>query len=169
MKHMLQRLTCLLFFSVLAFTAFAQPATEAPKTPSVYESIMGELKDFKIDTSAVPDDKITRKINELRQLGGVFNINGAVAFKLEEERSKKEKPAAEIEKMAAYLQTGRGKTLLDNAITWIYRKEFTYRELKDLVKFYKTSAGKKTATRFPAIMLKSLAAAQIVHDGFSKQ
>jgi hypothetical protein len=46
----------------------------------------------------------------------------------------------------------------------IYRQHFTYNELKQLVRFYKTSAGKKMAKDFPLIMMKSLIAAQIIHD-----
>lgn len=123
------------------------------------------MKDFKIDTSDVPEDKVTRKIRELKALKGVFNVNGAIAFKLEEEKSKKEKSPEEIKQLADYIQNGRGKALLDNAIIWIFRKEFTYPELKALVKFYKTSAGQKMAVRFPFIMLKSLAAAQMIVEG----
>lgn len=127
--------------------------------------LMTELKDFRIDTSKVPDDKITRKIRELRELKGVFYVDRAIAFKLEEDRSKKEKSPEELQRMADYIQKGRGKELLDNAMIWIYRNEFTYPELKDLVKFYKTSAGKKMGERFPFIMLKSLAAAQMIVEG----
>jgi hypothetical protein len=161
---MLKQLLLLLISVVLLSCCFGQDTTRNANA-SIFQLMMTEMKDFKIDTSDVPDDKTTKMIRELRALKGVFNINEAISFKLEEDRSKKEKSPEEIQKLADYIQNGRGKVLLDNAITWIYRREFTYPELKALVKFYKTSAGQKMAERFPLIMLKSLAAAQMIVEG----
>ncbi len=48
-----------------------------------FERIMSGVKEYKFDTSSVPDDKVTRKIIELRGLRGGFNINEAIDFKLE--------------------------------------------------------------------------------------
>lgn len=158
---MVKHFLLLLVSSLLLSCCFGQDTTQNEITVE----LMREMKDFKIDTSDVPEDKVTRKIRELTALKGVFNVNGAIAFKLEEDRSKKEKSPEEIQKLADYIQNGRGKVLLDNAIIWIFRKEFTYPELKALVKFYKTSAGQKMAVRFPFIMLKSLAAAQMIVEG----
>jgi hypothetical protein len=155
----------LILGSFLIFSCCFGQDTTNNANASIFQLMMTEMKDFKIDTSEVPDDKTTRKIRELRALKGVFNINEAISFKLEEDRSKKEKSPEELQKLADYMQNGRGKALLDNAITWIYRREFTYPELKALVKFYKTSAGQKVAGRFPLIMLKSLAAAQVIVEG----
>jgi uncharacterized protein len=53
-------------------------------------------------------------------------------------------------------------------VTRIYREEFTYGELEKLVKFYKTSAGQKLSQRFPVVMLKSLAAAEMIKGYLSK-
>lgn len=161
---MLKQVLLLLVSFLLLSCCFGQDTTNNASA-SIFELMMTEMKDFKIDTSDVPEDKTTRKIRELRALRGVFNINEAISFKLEEDRSKKEKSPEELQKLADYIQKGRGKVLLDNAITWIYRKEFTYPELKALVKFYKTSAGQKVADRFPLVMLKSLAAAQMIVEG----
>ena len=59
---------------------------------------------------------------------------------------------------------GQAKIWLDNAVIHIYRQHFNRKELRQLIKFYKSSAGQKLATQFPFIMMKSLLAAQTIHD-----
>lgn len=135
---------------------------------SIFNRITNDLKNYKLDTTSVPDDKITRTIMELRLLKGGFNINEAVEFKLEEDIQKKEIPESEFENFSLFFKTGNGKKWLDNSIVWIYRQHFTYQELKKLVKFYKTSAGQKIATEFPIVMMKSLAAAESIKNIYFK-
>jgi argonaute-like protein implicated in RNA metabolism and viral defense len=101
------------------------------------------MQTFRLDTTEVPNDKTTRMILELRELKGGFNIREAIVFKLEEDRQKGDLARPEVEKFAAFIQDGEGKRWLDNAITWIYRRHFTYQELRQLVKSYRTSAGQK--------------------------
>ena len=50
-----------------------QDTTRKPQT--AFERITGAVKEYKLDTSSAPDDKITRKIIELRSLRGGFNID----------------------------------------------------------------------------------------------
>ena len=133
-------------------------------TPNIFEKLTSAAKNFRLDTSAAPADRITAKINELRSLRGGFNINEVMQFKIEEDRQKKETPAKDLDVLAAFFTSGKGKYWLDNAVTWIYREHFTYRELKKIVKFYRTTAGQKMATDFPAIMIKSLQAAEMIAD-----
>lgn len=135
---------------------------------NVFDRITKEIAAYKIDTTNPPDDKITKKINELRSLSGGFNINEAIAFKIEEDKLNKKMPEAELNKLSEFFSTGSGRRQLDNAITWIYRNHFTYKELKGAVNFYRTSAGQKMATNFPIIMLQSLAAAEMIRTSFSK-
>ncbi len=142
----------------------AQADTSGFNNAGVFDRIISAVKDFKPDTTTVPDDKITRKINELRNLRGGFNINEAIQFKLEEDRRKNEIPKAEMDELAAFFTTGNGKKWLDNAVTWIYRTHFSYAELKQLVRFYKTTAGQKMAVDFPVIMLQSLAAGEMIKN-----
>ena len=59
--------------SLITFISNAQ--MDAVSVAGIFERIMNEVKSYKLDTSAVPNEKITRKINELRQLRGGFNIN----------------------------------------------------------------------------------------------
>jgi len=51
----------------------------------------------------------------------------------------------------------------------IYRDHFTYGELKQLLRFYKTNAGQKLATDFPIIMLQTLVAAEQIKTAYTKQ
>jgi hypothetical protein len=116
-----------------------------------------------------PDDKITKKIIELRNLKGGFNINEAIEYKLQEDRQKGEIAEAEVTRFSAFMTKGNGKKWLDNAVIAIYRQHFTFKELKQLVKFYKTPAGQKMSEQFPVIMMQSLMAAETIKDVYSKQ
>lgn len=150
-----------IFAIFLATSSFAQ--SDSSKTNSAsFEHISIALKNFKLDTSAVPNDKVTRLINELRNLRGGFNINEAIEFKIAEQKQKNELTSHEAEKLSIYFKSGNGKKWLDNAITWIYREQFTAKELKQLIRFYKSSAGEKMATAFPLLMMKSLMAGEAI-------
>ena len=162
---------CLLTLLVCFFTlpAFCQTTPSNPqKQQTVFERISENLKNFKPDT-AVPGDKITRKIKELRRLNGGFNINEAIDFKLEEERQKNELTKEESDKLTAFFKTGKGNKWLENAVIHIYRNAFTYNELTQLVEFYKTPAGRKIASEFPLIMLKSFMAAEFIKSTLTNQ
>lgn len=155
---------------VLSSRIYAQnDSTKNPQIAGTFERIAREVQQYKIDTSAVPDDKVTRKIIELRELRGGFNINEVVAYKLQEDDKKNETPKATLKMLKESFENGKGKEWLDNATIHIYRQQFSYKELKQLVKFYKTSAGQKMAEVFPYIMLKTLMAAQIIHDALLKR
>jgi hypothetical protein len=117
---------------------------------------------FKPDTSAVPDDKITRKIIEIRSAAGKFNINDMIQFKFAEALQKGEMSKADFEKMSAYMEVGEGKRLLDNAVIWIYRSHFSYHELKKLARFFNSEAGKKWNREFPLVLLQSAKAAESI-------
>ncbi len=149
------------YFMIVTST-FSQVEAGTSKRSTIFERLTKEIKEYRPDTTAVPNDKITNAIIQFRNLRGGFNINEAIEYKLEEDKQKKEIPESEFEKFSVFLKSGNGKIWLDNAIIWIYRKHFTYRELKKLIKFYKSSAGQKMAMEFPLIMLKSLAAAESI-------
>ncbi len=151
------------------YSAVINAQNNNESSSSVFEMIATEVKNYKIDTSEIPHDKITKKIIELRKVKGGFNIDEAIAFKIGEEKTKGEIPEAELKKQSDYFTIGDGHRLLNNAVSWIYRKEFTYRELKQLIKFYKTTAGQKMANRFPMIMLESFAAAEIIKSTMPKK
>ena len=143
-KNMKKAFWCfiLVLCTMLSATAQNDTAAKVGANP-VFERITKGMANFKIDTTAAPDDKVTRKIIELRTLRGGFNINEAVAFMLEEDLQKKELRPEQVEGLSIFFTLGNGKRWLDNATNHIYRDHFTYKELKQLVKFYRTAAGKK--------------------------
>ncbi len=140
---------------------FAQDSTQLK---NIFERITSEVQSYKIDTTAVEEDRFTKKVRELRALKGGFNINEAIEFKMAEEAKEGKTSQAELDLLRSSFTNGKGRQWLDNAVVHIYRQHFTYKEMKRLVKFYKTSAGQKLAKDFPLIMMKSLAAAQVIHD-----
>ena len=139
-------------------------AQDSLGSSDIFQRISAELQAFKIDTSAVPEDETTSLIRKLRTLKGVFNINEAIAFKLEEEEKEKKSSKENLDKIRQSMLQGQAKKWLDNAVIHIYRQHFNRKELRQLIKFYKSSAGQKLATQFPFIMMKSLLAAQTIHD-----
>lgn len=154
-------ITCLLIVT----SAFSQVDTLNSERPlQIFDRLAKSLKEYRLDTTAVPKDKITKVIMELRDLRGGFNINEAIEYKLEEDKQKNEFSEADFANFSLFFRNGNGKKWLDNAVTWIYRQHFTYPELKQLVKFYKTAAGQKMSTEFPVIMMKSLTAAERIKD-----
>lgn len=158
----------LLFFLLLAASAFSQ--TDTPQeNVSIFDKISKEVKEYKPDTTLAPDDKITRKIIELRNLKGGFNITEAIEYKLQKDKQKGELSDVEVTRFSAFMTKGNGKKWLDNAVIWIYRQHFTFKELKQLVKFYKSPAGQKMSTQFPVIMIQSLMAAETIKDVYSIQ
>ncbi|HEV7229980.1 MAG TPA: DUF2059 domain-containing protein [Bacteroidia bacterium] len=136
---------------------------------SVFEKIMDGVRDYKPDTSAVPLDKMTRKIIQLRKLRGGFNINEVILFKLEESRQKKEIGEDEFNRLNLFYTSGNGKRWVDNAVIHIYRNQYTNRELRQMVRFYKTAGGRKMAEKFPVVLLESAAAAEEVKQIYHKQ
>lgn len=159
----MRKITALYLFLFLA-PVYVVAQSDSTAMMGIFRQITDQLKQYKIDTSSVPEDRLTKKIRELRSLRGGFNINEAIQFKMEEDRSKGDLSGHRYAFLKEEFSSGTGKKWMDNAMIWIYRQKFTYKEIKHLVKFYKSSAGQKLATEFPVIMLESLMAAQIVHD-----
>jgi len=151
-----------LLISLLSHPVFSQQPEPGIKTIPLFEKVSKAIKDFKPDTTTPPEDKLTRMIREMRALRGGFNINEIIEYKIEEDREKKNKPGAELDAIAAFFTKGDGKRWLDNAAIWTYRKYFTYREMKQLVRFYKTGAGQKFAEELPVIIIQTLLAGEMI-------
>ena len=164
----MNRKILLLFLQVWISDILIAQSDSSLHDNNVFARITSEMANFKIDTSYPPHDKITAKITELRSLRGGFNINEAIEFKIAEDNRNKNLTEKEIHQLKTYFSSGNGKRKLDNAITWIYRKRFDYKDLKKLVKFYRSSAGQKMASDFPIIMLQSLAAAEVIKNDYGK-
>lgn len=126
----------------------------------VFQKITSALKDFKVNTTVVPEDQLTKEIRKLRETKGGFNINEAISFKIGEDLTKGDLTQSDAEKLDQFFKSGKGKIDLDNAVIWIYRDLFTTAEVKKLTRFYKSSAGQKLTENFPIVMLESLKAAE---------
>jgi hypothetical protein len=157
------------FLCVSSILSSQNVATPNTVDDSVFTKIMSGVRDFKPDTDNVPQDKVTREIIQLRKLRGGFNINEVILFKLEESRQKKEIGEEEYRNLNLYYTSGSGKRWLDNAVIHIYRQQYTYRELKQMVRFYKTSGGRKMAENFPIVLLESASAAEQVKQMYIGQ
>ena len=153
----------------LIFLAVFCHAQNDKTTTPIFEKIALEMKEFKLDTTAVPNDKLSKRIEKLRNLKGGFNINEAIEFKIAEERSKENAPIEELDKIEAFFKNGNGRIWLDNAVIWIYRKQFTLKEVNQLIRFYNSSAGQKMAEKFPILMLQSLKAGEEIKENFVQQ
>jgi hypothetical protein len=130
--------------------------------------ISKQLKAYKPDTTSLPGDKTTKLIIELRQLRGNFNIDEVVQLRLQEEMSKGNN-SGDLQKMVESFSSGDGKRWLDNAVMHLYREQFSYADLKKMTRFYKTSAGQKMAKAFPLIIMKSLAASEMIQQSLSRK
>ena len=124
--------------------------------------IVNEVKSYKPDTSDVPNDKLTRKIKEFRDRKGGFNINTVMDYKIQEDLGKNDLSKENGMKLKEEFTSGRARRLLDNAIIWLYRKTFTYKEMKKLTRFYNSTAGQKYSDFFMPMLLKSVVAAETI-------
>jgi len=135
---------------------------------SEFQKIEIDMRSFKPDTSEVPNDDLTKEIRELRKIRGAFNINNIIEYKIAEQRSKKEIPEEDINKLETFFKEGNGKKWIENAVIWIYRNQYTYEEVKQIEEFYKTSAGQKMASSAPIIIFESMKAAELITENLMK-
>ena len=170
MPLIMKQFCFLIVFCFVVYNSVAQNGTTTNEAAgSTFEKWSSEMKDYTVDTSSAPDDRITKKIIELRRVKGEFNINEVINIKLHEDLQKQNSPNNSLEQLSQFYQSGAGKRWLDNAVIWIYRKHFTYKELTSLVKFYKTSAGQKLTSTFPVILMQSSKAAEQINELFKQQ
>jgi hypothetical protein len=161
MKHLIYTF-CL--FLIINSKAHAQP--DSARKNEMIAKIIAGMKEFQPDTTTPPQDKLTESIKELRSLKGGFNIQTAIEIKIAEEREKAELPKEQIDRLADFLQNGKGKLWLENASIWIYRAHFSYKDIRSLIKFYKTDAGQKYANEFPLVVLEALASGEMIKRFF---
>jgi hypothetical protein len=112
---------------------------------------------LKLDTLTPPKDALTAKIKTLRAERHGINIDAVIQIKLMEERAKDTvRPAAFYDKLQAELTTGRTGQLLENSIVNLYRRTFNESDLDELIRFYKTPAGKKMDKEFILLLVASV-------------
>lgn len=155
---------------ILLFVIGISASLNAQTSPKEhYERMMTELKNFVVDTSAVPEDALTGAIRNLRKTKGGFNIHEAMVLKIREEKEKKAVKKEEAEQLETFFASGNGAKWLENAVIRIYRNLFTLAEINEMTAFYSTSAGKKMSESFPLVMMESMKAAETILEGVKKK
>lgn len=115
---------------------------------------------FKVDTTAPPNDRMTAQIHLLRAERGWFNIDNVIRLSIEGQRTKDTTHSKEYYKrLLESCEHGEVHRLIDNIFVNLYRQCFTEEEVNELVKFYKTSAGKKMGTDFIVLTITGANAA----------
>jgi hypothetical protein len=148
----------------ISFLSIAQNESTLAKLKEIMEKA-GSMP----DTSAVPNDKLTAEIKALRKERKTINTNDVIKIKIAEERKKDKKlPAEFYDRLLNTFTNGTAINWVDNSIIRLYRQYFTEREIKELIKFYKTSAGKKWASNFPLIMIESVGNAETIMKSVSE-
>ena len=118
---------------------------------------------FKVDTTAPPNDRFTAEILLLRSERGWFNIGTMTKLSIEGQESKDTTHSKEYyHRLLEDCEHGAAHRLIDNIFVNLYRQCFTEAEVTQLVEFYKTSAGKKTATDFIDLSITGARAANEV-------
>lgn len=112
---------------------------------------------LKKDTMAVPDDAFSRKIKLLRTEKNSLNIEMIMQIKIKEEQEKdKSRPKEFYDKLLQEMTTGETGRLLENCMINMYRESYTEEEIDELIRFFKTSAGKKMNTEFIFLIARSV-------------
>ena len=111
---------------------------------------------LQFDTLAVPEDSYTKKIRTLRKERSGFDVETVIRIKIMEEQQKDNaRPKEFYDRLLNEVTTGPTSKLIDNLLINLYRKSFTEKEIQELIKFYKTSAGKKMNKEFILLILRS--------------
>ena len=112
---------------------------------------------LKLDTLPVPNDLFTKKIKELRSERKGLNIETIIRLKIKEEQEKDTSHSKEYYgKLLAEVTTGKTGQLIENSVINLYRRSFSITEVDDLIRFYKTPAGKKMDTEFILLLVESV-------------
>ena len=102
-------------------------------------------------------NELNQKIKQLRKEKGGVNIELVLQIKIKEEQEKdKTKPKEYYDKVLQEITVGETGKLLENCIINMYRESYTEQEVDDLIRFYKTSAGKKMNTEFIFLIARSV-------------
>ncbi|MET0465901.1 MAG: DUF2059 domain-containing protein [Chitinophagaceae bacterium] len=148
----MRKVVTLLLF-ILPVAAFSQIDTVFLQRLKAMES----SNMLKTDTLTPPDDAFTSKIKKLRQEKNVINIELVMQVKIKEEQEKDtSRPHAYYDKLLEEMTTGEAGRLLENCLVNMYRESYTEKEIDQLRKFYKTSAGKKMNTEFIVLIARSV-------------
>ena len=116
------------------------------------------LPTIEFDSTAAPNDELTRELKKMLQLTDAVNLGLSTA----ENMLQQQKRAADNDEMNQFftvflkeLKSPRVYSLFENIFVKIYRKHYTLAEVKQLNQFYATPLGKKTIQVTPATSVES--------------
>ncbi len=142
----------LVILMLISFQAFSQIDTAYIAQLKSLDT----LNTLRYDTTAVPEDAFTKKIRKLRKERSGFDIETLIRVKIMEEQQNDKVHSKEFyDKLLQDATQGSTSTLIDRAIINLYRNAFTEKEVDQLIKFYKTPAGKKMNKEFILLILRS--------------
>lgn len=141
------------FFTFFTIAAYSQIDTGFLKQLKALDT----ANILKLDTTNVPNDRLTKKIKLLRSEKHGMSIETIIQIKIMEERQKDTLHSKKIyDDLLIEVTKGRTSNLIENCIINLYRRTFTENEINDLIKFYKTPAGKKMDKEFILLMVQSI-------------
>ena len=112
---------------------------------------------LRLDTATVPNDSFTKKIKQLRKEKQGLNLETVLELKLMELQKTDTVHSKDFyDRLHAEMITGKTGRLIENSLINLYRRLYTEQEIEDLIKFYKTSAGKKMDKEYVLLMVESI-------------
>lgn len=123
---------------------------------------------LKEDTLAPPNDGLTKKIRTLFQEHGGIDIQGIIKIKLAEERGKNAGSAARLDSIEQEFTSGETGRLLEHCLVNIYRRTFSEDEVDELLRFYRTSAGKKLNRDYLLLLVQSVKDLELLLEKMGK-
>ncbi len=131
----------LIVFCLIALRVAAQ--NNSTGMPAAIQSLIGDLK-LKVDTTAPPEDSLTKKIRILRAERGSLSFDTVIKYQIISQQSGDTKRPKEFYlSLLDECQHGYAYHLVENILINLYRQCFTEKEMDQLVEFYKTSVGKR--------------------------
>jgi hypothetical protein len=124
-----------------------------------------------LDTTDVLNDKLTKKILELKKEKTGIGLESIMYIKIMEEKQKpnSKRTTDFFNRLQQEITSGRTSSLIDNCFVNIYRRTFTETEIDDLIRFYKSPAGKKMEREFLPLLVESAKAAELLLEMAAKK
>jgi uncharacterized protein len=126
-----------------------------PEVEKLEKTVIPSLPPLpEIDTTAAPDDDLTKEIKLMLNGSGAMKATVETMKAMLDMQRKNPSSALPVEFYDRFLQTienGRVSRLLENAIVKVYREKFTLQEMKDVNAFYASATGKKMAAEQSAL------------------
>jgi len=151
------------FILILFLNCFAQFGYTQIDTAFIARlKALDSLNILKLDTADVPNDQLTKKILELKKEKTGLGLESIMYIKIMEDQQKpsNKHPTDFYTALQNEIKNGRTAKLIENSYVYIYRRIFTENEIDDLLRFYKSSAGKKMEREFLPLLVESAKVAE---------